>query len=92
MCWFTLIPIKQTVGRLQRGGTACRVFYVDGAFHTIISNSEQTTLADSMLKAWEELLSGYQEDIFIQELYGAFLLGLREAIEKIDIQVEETED
>ena len=84
MSWFTLIPIKQTIGRLQRGGTDCRVFYIDGAFAPSIVDKRSLTPENSMLKAWENILQRYENDMLIKELYGEFFNGLKDAIADID--------
>lgn len=84
MSWFTLVPIKQTIGRLQRGGTDCRVFYVDGAFAPSIVDKKSPTPQNSMLKSWENILSRHENDMLFKELYGEFLNGLKEAIIDID--------
>jgi hypothetical protein len=84
MSWFTLIPIKQTIGRLQRGGTGCRVFYIDGAFAPSIVDKRSLTPENSMLKAWENILQRYENDMLLKELYGEFFNGLKDAIADID--------
>ncbi|GEM_PF-2011145 len=80
LAWFTLVPIKQTIGRLQRGGTNCRVFYCDGAFAPKYANNEMITRKNSMLGEWCDILLEGKNDIFIQELYGKFSIGVEKMI------------
>lgn len=90
LSWFTLIPIKQAIGRLQRGGTSCRVFYCDGSFAPELMDNEEITAKNSMLKAWYDILNEHKDSIFIKELYGKFLNGLEDMIEELNaIQYEE---
>ena len=80
LAWFTLVPIKQTIGRLQRGGTDCRVFYCDGAFAPKYATNEIIKRENSMLGEWFDILLDGKNDIFIQELYGKFSNGLEKMI------------
>lgn len=90
LSWFTLIPIKQAIGRLQRGGTSCRVFYCDGSFAPELQDFEEITAKNSMLKSWYDILNEHKDSIFIRELYGKFLNGLESMIEELSaIQYEE---
>lgn len=90
LSWFTLIPIKQAIGRLQRGGTSCRVFYCDGSFVPELQEGEEITAKNSMLRSWYDILNEHKDSIFIRELYGKFLNGLEEMIEDLNsIQYEE---
>lgn len=77
LSWFTFIPIKQTIGRTQRNGCSCRVFYCDGSF--VSEDNGELTTQSSMLKAWEENLININEGIG-KLLYGEFLNGLSFAI------------
>lgn len=82
--WFTLVLIKQTIGRLQRGGTDCRVFYCDGAFAPELTENEPLTSKNSMLMEWYNILKEHEDNLFIRELYGKFLGGLEELIQDIN--------
>ena len=77
LSWYTFIPIKQAVGRMQRNGCSCRVFYCDGSF----VNDMEGKLTDevSMLKAWESNLVDINKGIG-KMLYGKYLSGLSKAI------------
>lgn len=92
LAWFTLVPIKQTIGRLQRGGTDCRVFYCDGAFAPKYANNEIITRKNSMLGEWYDILLEGKNDIFIQELYGKFLIGIEEMIHESNERIMGGED
>ncbi|WP_456028126.1 hypothetical protein [Bacillus cereus] len=78
--WFMLINIIQMIGRLQRGQTDVRVYYLDAAFakQHAIHSFEEDTIQDSMIKIWEELLSAnWINEQAKDSLYGYFLDGLR---------------
>ncbi len=70
LAWYTLIPIYQTIGRLMRGGTKARIFYVDAKFYHSF-HGEKT-----MLEVWKELLL-IDEDLFMKGLYGPFMESLK---------------
>ncbi|MBE6069345.1 MAG: hypothetical protein E7211_16900 [Clostridium lundense] len=84
LAWFTLIPIKQVIGRLQRGGSDCRVFYCDGAFASEVLNGEPITRENSILGEWYKILEENKDNLFIKELYGKFFVGLEELIENVN--------
>jgi hypothetical protein len=84
LAWFTLIPIKQTIGRLQRGGTDCRVFYCDAAFASAVSVGQTIKRENSMLGEWYEILKEHKNDMFIKELYGKYFEGLENMIIEIN--------
>lgn len=77
LSWFTFIPMKQAVGRMQRNGCSCRVFYCDGSFSK--KDVERLTVESSMLKAWEANLRSLDTEMG-RLLYGNFLSGLTKAI------------
>ncbi len=77
LAWYTFIPVKQAVGRMQRNGCDCRVFYCDASFANI-QNGELTSKV-SMLKAWEEIIKDVNSSIG-EMLYGQYLIGLSKAI------------
>lgn len=81
LSWFTFIPVKQAVGRMQRNGCSCRVFYCDGSFAS--NKNEKLTTQSSMLKSWEENLKSINSKTG-RLLYGKFLDGLTNAIEKYE--------
>lgn len=78
LSWYTYIPVKQTVGRMQRNGCDCRVFYCDASFVNGKSDSVLNS-SESMLKAWQEVLKKDESDIG-KMLYGNYLKGLNDAI------------
>ena len=77
LAWYTFIPVKQAVGRMQRNGCDCRVFYCDNSF--VNTQNKELTSKASMLKAWEDILSEVTSDTG-QMLYGQYLKGLSKAI------------
>ncbi|SNS69868.1 hypothetical protein SAMN05446037_101769 [Anaerovirgula multivorans] len=91
LAWYTFIPVKQAVGRMQRNGCDSRVFYCDGSFVSTLKKELTSSL--SMLKAWDEIL-GEVKSHTGQMLYGQYLAGLSKAItdfEKVIIDIEEEE-
>lgn len=74
LAWYTLIPVKQTIGRLQRGGTDCRVFYVCGSFGEKEEN---------MLTLWKYVIEKNMDNIYVRELYENFYNGLKICIENM---------
>ncbi len=91
LAWYTFIPVKQAVGRMQRNGCDSRVFYCDNSF--VNTQNEELTSKVSMLKAWEDILSEVTSDTG-KMLYGQYLNGLSKAIsdfEDMTINSEEEE-
>lgn len=86
LSWYTFIPIKQTVGRMQRNGSSCRVFYCDGSFINDADGKLYTE--NSMLKAWEEILREVDKETG-QLLYGEYLSGLANAIKEFEVTEDE---
>lgn len=82
LSWYTFIPIKQAVGRMQRNGCSCRVFYCDGSFANDIEG--KLTNETSMLKAWESNLIDVNEGTG-KMLYGRYLTGLTKAINDFEM-------
>ncbi|MBV1759472.1 MAG: hypothetical protein KMY55_16835 [Dethiosulfatibacter sp.] len=82
LSWYTFIPIKQAVGRMQRNGCSCRVFYCDGSFANDMDG--KLTNEVSMLKAWESNLIDVNEGTG-KMLYGRYLTGLTKAISDFEM-------
>lgn len=89
LAWYTLVPIKQAIGRLQRGGTDCRVFYCDGAFVPEITKGELVKRENSMLAEWYKILEENRNNLFIKELYGKFFIGIEKLIQNINNEIME---
>ncbi|MCT4606120.1 MAG: hypothetical protein N4A64_08475 [Marinisporobacter sp.] len=75
LAWYTMVSVKQSIGRLQRGGTDCRVFYVDGSFGEKEAN---------MLTLWCDVLVNHMDNIYVKELYNNFYEGLRLCVENME--------
>lgn len=88
LSWYTFIPIKQAVGRMQRNGCSCRVFYCDGSFVNNLDGKLTDKL--SMLKAWETNLLDINKGIG-NTLYGRYLKGLTKAISDFEMINDEEE-
>ncbi|MED1863962.1 hypothetical protein P4V41_10920 [Fictibacillus nanhaiensis] len=83
MAWYMFINVWQMIGRLLRGQTDARVFYVDAPFAAENANGtgKKETMHSSMLRAWVSILEEQCSDNWAkQELYGEFLRGLKKAI------------
>lgn len=89
LSWYTFIPLKQAVGRMQRNGSDCRVFYCDGSFLNSKSKGELTP-KESMLKSWEEVLANSDSEVG-KVLYSNYLAGLRKAIGEYENIITETD-
>ena len=75
--WYTLISVKQAIGRMQRNGNSCRVFYCDASFAGKFSAGLSSD--SSLLKTWEELLCRDKSEVS-EALYSSFSRGLTRAI------------
>ena len=84
MSWFMLVPIKQAIGRMQRNGNDCDVFFCDEAFCTAIEKQEKQNVKNSVFYAWHSLLEKYMDNDVIKNLFGNFNNSISELIESID--------
>lgn len=73
LSWFTFIQVWQMVGRLLRGGTDARVFYVDGKFMPEFTKEKADTPKTSMLESWKKILNSHPSDPVVAALYGPFI-------------------
>lgn len=84
MSWFMLVPIKQAIGRMQRNGNECEVFFCDEAFCTAIENQAEQNEKNSVFYAWHSLLTKYIDNDVIKNLFGNFNDSLGKLITEID--------
>ena len=76
LSWYLMIPIWQMIGRLIRRGKSARVYYCDGSFHNKHPNDV------TLLEYWQKKLNIYKEDAVMMELYGPFITGIEQVIER----------
>lgn len=84
MSWFMLVPIKQAIGRMQRNGNDCEVFFCDEAFCTVIEKQEEQNEKNSVFYAWNSLLKKHINNDVIRNLFGNFSDSLENLITDID--------
>lgn len=84
MSWFMLVPIKQAIGRMQRNGNDCEVFFCDEAFCTAIEKQEEQDEKNSVFYAWNSLLKKHMNNDVIKNLFGNFSDSLERLITDID--------
>lgn len=84
MSWFMLVPIKQAIGRMQRNGNDCEVFFCDEAFCTAIEKQEEQNEKNSVFYAWNSLLKKHMNNDVIKNLFGNFSDSLENLIIDID--------
>lgn len=84
MAWFMLVPIKQAIGRMQRNGNDCEVFFCDEAFCTAIEKQEEQNEKNSIFYAWNSLLKNYMHNDVIRNLFGNFSNSLESLIKDIN--------
>lgn len=94
MSWFMIVPIKQAIGRMQRNGNDCRVFFCDAAFSYSMIENDKADLNNSILYTWFDMLSKYIDDEIINNLYGNFYIALETVINEIneELDFEEIEE
>ncbi|MEH7085698.1 hypothetical protein V7139_23585 [Neobacillus drentensis] len=83
MAWYMFVNVWQMIGRLLRGQSDARVFYVDAPFANEYANNtgKKETVRSSMIRAWLSILeSESSNDEAKNELYGEFIRGLRELV------------
>lgn len=84
MAWYMFVNVWQMIGRLLRGQTDARVFYVDApfAYEHAKGTGKKETLQSSMLRTWLSILEKESSNEEAKrELYGEFIRGLREVLE-----------
>lgn len=87
MSWFMIVQIKQAIGRMQRNGNDCEVFFCDISFCNARAKCQKQNQENSIFYAWREVLKYYIGDKVINTLYGNFYEALEEMIENIDSQI-----
>lgn len=87
MSWFMIVPIKQAIGRMQRNGNDCEVFFCDISFCNALSKSQIQNKENSIFYAWREILEKYMEDKVISALYGNFYEALDKMIKEINDKI-----
>ena len=83
MSWYMFINVWQMIGRLLRGQTDARVYYVDAPFawEHAKKTGKKETLQSSMLRNWVSILEEPSSNPEAKnKLYGEFLRGLKEAL------------
>lgn len=81
--WLMIVPIKQAIGRMQRNGTDCNVFFCDISFCAAILEGKKPTVENSVVHSWYHIISKYIEDSVINDLYGEFYNGLENLLKDI---------
>ncbi|MCH1959926.1 hypothetical protein [Romboutsia hominis] len=92
MSWFMIVPIKQAIGRMQRNGNDCNVFFCDVAFSESIRENEVTNKKNSILYSWYETLGECMDNDVIKNLYGNFYEGLESMLSDINYETIEDND
>ena len=87
MSWFMIVPIKQAIGRMQRNGNDCEVFFCDISFCNALANCQRQNKENSVFYSWREVLKVYMNDKVINTLYGNFYAALDKMIEDIEKQI-----
>lgn len=92
MSWFMIVPIKQAIGRMQRNGNDCNVFFCDAAFSQSIMENEKVDIKNSILYSWYDILQNCIDNEVISHLYGKFFAGLEKMIDEINLDVDYYEE
>lgn len=87
MGWFMIVPIKQAIGRMQRNGNDCEVFFCDISFCNALAKCQGQNQENSVFYAWREVLRIYMNDKVINTLYGNFYEALEKMIKDIEGQI-----
>lgn len=87
MSWFMIVPIKQAIGRMQRNGNNCEVFFCDISFCNALGKSQSQNVENSIFYAWKEILRVHMDDKVINTLYGNFCKALEKMINDIENQI-----
>lgn len=87
MSWFMIVPIKQAIGRMQRNGNDCEVFFCDISFCNALAKIQGQNVENSIFYAWREILRVYIDDKVINTLYGNFYEALEKMIDDIENQI-----
>lgn len=87
LCWYTLVLIQQTAGRLLRGDTDARVIFVDAKMHyfseAIKEKMQEKDIETSMIVVWTELLNRYDRHEVMLDCFGPLKKGLDD-IQELD--------
>ena len=89
MTWFMLIPMKQAIGRMQRNGNDCKVYFCDSAFCDGYGLGKEISSVNSTLHSFYEVLGKYRNSRVLDSLYHQFYEGLGKMIQEIEAQNEQ---
>lgn len=89
MTWFMLIPMKQAIGRMQRNGNDCKVYFCDSAFCDGYGSVKEINSVNSTLHSFYDVLGKYKGNRVLDSLYHQFYEGLGKMIREIDEQNKE---
>lgn len=93
MTWFMLIPMKQAIGRMQRNGNDCKVYFCDSAFCDVYGTGQEMSANNSTLYSFYQVLGKYKGSEVLDTLYHEFYMGLSAMIVEIENQnMEELEE
>lgn len=92
VAWYMFIPIKQAIGRMQRNGTSCKVYFIDGSFCKAKAEEKVQNLENSMFIMWEKMIYEELHQPVIQALYGNIHQSIDAMIKQIDAEILDWED
>lgn len=76
LAWYSLTIVWQVIGRLLRGGSNARVYFVDGKYFERIKKKDRTI--PSMIDTWRHIFKQRRSagDRVFEELYGPIIEGI----------------
>ena len=92
VAWYMFIPIKQAIGRMQRNGTSCKVYFIDGSFCKAKGEEKIQTLENSMFIMWEKMIYEELHQPVIRALYGNIHQSIDSMIKQIDAEILDWEE
>lgn len=87
MSWFMIVPIKQAIGRMQRNGNDCEVFFCDISFCNALEKYQYQNKENSIFYAWKEVLMLHMDNKVIKTLYGNFYEALERMVQDIENEI-----
>lgn len=84
LSWYMMVQIKQAIGRMQRNGNDCAVYFCDIAFCDAVADNKKPSEVNSTLHSFLNLLDRIMVNNTLKILYGNFAEALREMLKEID--------
>ena len=84
LAWYMMVQIKQAIGRMQRNGNDCTVYFCDVAFCDSVAANRNPSKINSALYSFADVLDRIMVNDTLKLLYGNFSSALKVMLKEIE--------